>query len=1094
MDAQSKPGPGSESSNSSAAAVNSTVNSTTNSAANTSLPFLQKYSTTALDKSFADEPILPPPLNTNSDRFFEDLNIFDDADSKMKQNLDNELVKVALDQGMDMRDYVSEVEAELKRAEDVSLHDYIAQAYNIASLHSQIKNCDSALEVIEDMLHSFKTNLSNISSEIRSLQQQSASMSVKLKNRQAIRGELSQYINELAVPESMIRHIVESPVTDRLFLEQLHELNHKINFAKQQAFQDARSAQDVRDVLMKLRVKATAKIREYLLSKIQQFKKPMTNYQMAQNAMLKCRFFYEFLLNGERDIAKEVKESYVDITSKIFYSYFKYYWTRLIKLQFDDLPTKDDVVGADESSKKGFFAAQPRLKSPVFSLGERANILLPASLEGPVLVPHTSSQSNQKFPLEVLFRAYQWALVDNASREYLFICDFFLMAGQPAQELFNQIWGKTLLISLKHVEETVAGCYDAIGLYLCLQIIEHYRDLMVKRCVPALAAYFEGLVGILAPRLMLVVEGHVASLRNADPSAFKITTQPHFITRKYAELSAALLVIRNHGADNPSLNTLIKQLQLEMDSLIMRMAAEFAERKFQLIFMINNYDTVWTVMQEHLQADTKETDNVKVILGQRINDFVEELLSPYFGAMIEFIKHSEAAVERGQPDAIKADEKKIAGIVRGFNNNWKKAMDDINAEVLRTFNNFKQGTNILQTALTNLLQYYHRLHKLLSSLNQFKNLPVRNELINLHHLMVEVKNAQAVNAARHTAFLEDARQRRKIMHRFGIFVALIAVLAATTRAAFLPDFAQIPALSSWMGDFFQNTGGVPWLSLWRPPRVQPRDYTAIMEKLWDMDENGMNYQTMVLDIQNRTLYNATTDVAPRKLFKSVNETFVFRSDVAKKFRHLLDNYNEQGGVADTHTAAEKKEMDDFLEALCQTDIIKETRKWLYDQGKPFATMELLKAHLKEVWFTLYPRSKNMTHGVRDSSAFEHVFLGEIKRSQRVIGGLHNWIVAYLLEKGGEWNYAGYTDNIKEFQPGRFIFGAKFRGYKNYWKNPMSSFIFGSSVEFDFAAYSICYIMKPGKNCAFKIHNKKLSINTLNFLKGYNYIDTAYPVV
>ena len=39
---------------------------------------------------------------------------------------------------------------------------------------------------------------------------------------------------------------------------------------------------------------------------------------------------------------------------------------------------------------------------------------------------------------------------------------------------------------------------------------------------------------------------------------------------------------------------------------------------------------------------------------------------------------------------------KIGTIIRGFNTNWKKAMDDINSEVMRTFNNFKQGTNILQ--------------------------------------------------------------------------------------------------------------------------------------------------------------------------------------------------------------------------------------------------------------------------------------------------------------------------------------------------------------------------------------------------------------
>lgn len=46
-----------------------------------------------------------------------------------------------------MREYVAEVENELKKAEDLSLQDYIHEASNIASLHFQIKSCDSALEV-----------------------------------------------------------------------------------------------------------------------------------------------------------------------------------------------------------------------------------------------------------------------------------------------------------------------------------------------------------------------------------------------------------------------------------------------------------------------------------------------------------------------------------------------------------------------------------------------------------------------------------------------------------------------------------------------------------------------------------------------------------------------------------------------------------------------------------------------------------------------------------------------------------------------------------------------------------------------------------
>lgn len=51
--------------------------------------------------------------------------------------------------------------------------------------------------------------------------------------------------------------ILESPVTEREFLEQLHELNHKINFVKEQSFKEAKSCQDVKDVVEKLKFKVT---------------------------------------------------------------------------------------------------------------------------------------------------------------------------------------------------------------------------------------------------------------------------------------------------------------------------------------------------------------------------------------------------------------------------------------------------------------------------------------------------------------------------------------------------------------------------------------------------------------------------------------------------------------------------------------------------------------------------------------------------------------------------------------------------------------------------------------------------------------------
>lgn len=82
---------------------------------------------------------------------------------------------------------------------------------------------------------------------------------------------------------------MDTPVTDKEFLNQLSVLNHKIGFVKEQSFKEVKCCQDVRDILEKLKVKAVSKIRSYLLEQISKFRKPMANYQVPQNAMLKYK-------------------------------------------------------------------------------------------------------------------------------------------------------------------------------------------------------------------------------------------------------------------------------------------------------------------------------------------------------------------------------------------------------------------------------------------------------------------------------------------------------------------------------------------------------------------------------------------------------------------------------------------------------------------------------------------------------------------------------------------------------------------------------------------------------------------------------------
>lgn len=204
-----------------------------------------------------------------------------------------------------------------------SISFYIKESSNIAQLHNQIGSCDKILENMEDMLSNFQLVLNNISSEITILQKKSVNMSVQLTNRQSVRAQLYQFIDDMAIPEEMIRCIMERPVTDKEFLTHLNELNHKLSLLKDLNFKESKSADDVGDILEKLKIKSMTKLRAYLLEQIYKFRQPLLNYQVPQNAMLKYKFFIEFILSNERQVAQEICTEYVETMGKIYYSYFK---------------------------------------------------------------------------------------------------------------------------------------------------------------------------------------------------------------------------------------------------------------------------------------------------------------------------------------------------------------------------------------------------------------------------------------------------------------------------------------------------------------------------------------------------------------------------------------------------------------------------------------------------------------------------------------------------------------------------------------------------------------------------------------------------
>ncbi len=94
----------------------------------------------------------------------------------------------------------------------------------------QIESCDGILASMEEMLGKFQGDLGNISTEIRSLQEQSQNMSVKLKNRKAAEQKLGTFLDSLAITAPLVEGIVQRDVDEDYQVPNLREQSNQSGY------------------------------------------------------------------------------------------------------------------------------------------------------------------------------------------------------------------------------------------------------------------------------------------------------------------------------------------------------------------------------------------------------------------------------------------------------------------------------------------------------------------------------------------------------------------------------------------------------------------------------------------------------------------------------------------------------------------------------------------------------------------------------------------------------------------------------------------------------------------------------------------------
>ena len=750
-----------------------------------------------------------------------------DDDVTLTASQSTAVVRRALTEGVDLRLYSHEVEQQLEQAEKGAVVDYLQAAPELTALHSHLSQCDSILSGMSAMLSGFQADLGVVSGEIAALQQKSTAMNVKLNNRREAERALFTFIQHVYIPEQLALQLIDGEVNEQ-YIPYLHSLHQRILYIQQQLSTAAsspspRHSQAVLDSipsLLRLKLKAIARIRVFLLERFHALQKPKTNIQIKQKLLVKYRYFYDFLLYHtdaaflassstlsspvvptlDVDLAAELRQHYQQTMSHLYSHKFRQYLASLTALQQPGAVEKTDVLGSEESWMRvgvtGLFASRKSVSDigRAFVLGGRETVLQDAN---DIIIPHIAEREGKKYGFERLYKSSQQLLMDTATSEYDFIVEFFgermaregdragltedewmkerssgsssssgvvgIVSGPNVGEeergreglhphsrdkpLFHAVFSSTIALFIGHLDAYVQQCHDCLSILLLIRLLCQHNLQMQYRRVHCVDSVFDRMNMMLWPRFKALFDAHVASIMRIaflEVKPGKLVSgvaqgyqRPLFVSQRYANLASAIHRL-NRPWNDDILAINLRRLRVEVEKLIQRTAARIAVPKAQVVFLINQYQHIISVMtKEGMGHDSEDVQQWSDACKAQIGLFAEEELSEKFKQLIAFVRQTEATLHSEQkqqqqqqqqqhqaasgssssaqpsPASSGIDLTSLEPIVKHFAKYWRVGIEQINASVRLHFSDEADGSVlILQTIFVQLLLYYQRLSKI----------------------------------------------------------------------------------------------------------------------------------------------------------------------------------------------------------------------------------------------------------------------------------------------------------------------------------------------------------------------------------------------
>lgn len=290
---------------------------------------------------------------------------------------------------------------------------------------------------------------------------------------------------------------------------------------------------------------------------------------------------------------------------------FGRYHKALEKLKLHVLD-KNDVLGHDDASRKTTVLTGSKIAGPphdAFNLGRRIDLL--KATNQVAISSYLAEEEHSTHYLEVIFRNFNLALVDNATAEYTFLASFFSPALSMAtiSRHFNYIFEPTFTLGQTVSRSLACETFDALGLLLCIRLNQHFAFELQRRRIPAVDGYVNGTNMLLWPRLQVVMDQHCESVRTLTnslpsraPSAGKQghSAAPHLTTQRFGQLLHGILALSTEAGDDEPVVTSLRRLRAEMEAFLTKYSQSYfgSDKRKRERFLYNNYSLILTIISD----------------------------------------------------------------------------------------------------------------------------------------------------------------------------------------------------------------------------------------------------------------------------------------------------------------------------------------------------------------------------------------------------------------------------------------------------------------------------------------------------------------